>query len=316
MSLKASFNLKSKSGMPYGIASLGATVDLMSKEELKKNFVKVSGTIAVANKVNRNGFMFTKRALNNAVENFEKTKHLPHMNQAFVNHRYDDVNAKVGKVVSLWVEGDKLKYTALVDKRHPVGQRIDMFPSVSGTFILGKPLCASCSAPYGTCMHNTDPAVDSAALVEMSFVTFPSFEEDSVVERIESLSADAAKVVENLADDLLSDASPPKSEEAAVGVENVEKSESVENEGEAKDEGGDDAKVVLNEAGVSEVSATDAPYKKNLATGDATDEAQPLVERQEPVVEEREGSDEEVDPEVVEKLIEIADRIIALEEQL
>ena len=154
---------------------------------LRDTFSKKTYTILGKGK-NREGFGFTENAMKNVVKHFNETKEDPDLHNFYRDHDYKHIDSLLGRVVKMWFDdkNKRVKATALIDTRHPLGNRLDMFKNLSGTFLHGKKLCSMCGQKFGSCDHvgkDVYPESDIAYSMEHSLVTLsadPSAKMDSL----------------------------------------------------------------------------------------------------------------------------------------
>ncbi len=179
----------------------------MSKSELaeeKKKYRKVSGTL-LDTTLNDHGFSLSSDALSFMENHYSKTKNVGHLHNFFKNHEYYDVEALMGRHSNLeHKKGPKnrIQYTSLLDRRHPLTDRADAFRSVSATIAHGDQSCSSCNMKLTDPDHDSSvhgswhPVSNKAIEIETSFVTFPAYKSTSVeMSSFSSLMSDEIKAV-------------------------------------------------------------------------------------------------------------------------
>lgn len=171
---------------------------LKSFDDVKKQYRRVQG-IGIDTGKNLNGELrYSSNALRFMEQEFERNKNKPQLHNFYHDHNMWTVEAMMGRVMGLKyvppaTDEDKgvIKFDAVLNRKHPLTDRAEMFKTVSMTVISTDFMCATCGQPYRECTCDYDKqdiVSNKAGFIELSYVTIPAYP-DAVVSKIDNFSA-------------------------------------------------------------------------------------------------------------------------------
>lgn len=182
---------------------------LKSFKQLQDNYRRVSGVGIDTGRNMNTMFRYSADALKFMVSEFEKNKSKPQLNNFYQDHNMWTIEALMGRVMNLeFVPTDKkgesglVRFDAVLNKKHPLTARAEMFKSVSMTVLTADFTCLTCGNRARDCtcesMKEQDIVANKSALVELSYVTFPAYPKAGV-DKIENFSS---HVLDRIKDEL------------------------------------------------------------------------------------------------------------------
>jgi len=182
---------------------------LKSFKAVKDSYRRVSGVGIDTGRNMNTSFRYSADALRFMVDEFKKNMSKPQLNNFYQDHNMWTIEALMGRVMNLEFKatdkkGEKglIRFDAVLNKKHPLTARAEMFKSVSMTVLTGNFTCLTCNNRARDCtcetMQEQDIVANKGALIELSYVTFPAYPKASV-DKIENFSS---HVLDRIKDEL------------------------------------------------------------------------------------------------------------------